>query len=454
VNGCDSVVTAHIVINYSTTSQFNDTACNTLTLPWLQVVTTSGSYNHTYQTVNGCDSVVTAHIVINYGTHNATTQAACATYTWNGTTYNQSGTYTYAYSNASGCASVDTLHLTINALPTTPSVVNAIQSRCGNGTVTFSVNVVSGITYTWYDASTGGTLLATGLSFTTPSISQNTSYYLASTNNTTGCVAATRTTVNAVINALPTATAVNGSRCGTGTVSISATVASGVTVDWYAAASGGTTLSTGSTTFTTPSLTTTTTYYAEARNTTTGCLAASRVAVTATVGGSSATVNVVGGFRCGAGTVTLTANAGVNDQIDWYAAATGGTALATNTTTFTTPSISATTVYYVAVTSSVAGCSTSTRVADTAKIFSAAITPSISGANSFCSGSATVLNVTGGNALTFNNATRVDIPNNTHLPSTNSPYTLEMWVKTGSNIGRSGLIGWGDWGSYRKTNAF
>jgi hypothetical protein len=29
------------------------------------LVTTSGDYLHTYQTVNGCDSVVTAHITIN-----------------------------------------------------------------------------------------------------------------------------------------------------------------------------------------------------------------------------------------------------------------------------------------------------------------------------------------------------------------------------------------------------
>ena len=65
VNGCDSVVTAHITINNSVATSFEATACNTYTLPWADVVTTSGDYAHTYQTVNGCDSVVTAHITIN-----------------------------------------------------------------------------------------------------------------------------------------------------------------------------------------------------------------------------------------------------------------------------------------------------------------------------------------------------------------------------------------------------
>ena len=65
VNGCDSVVTAHITINNSAATSFDATACNTYTLPWSDVVTTSGDYTHTYQTVNGCDSVVTAHITIN-----------------------------------------------------------------------------------------------------------------------------------------------------------------------------------------------------------------------------------------------------------------------------------------------------------------------------------------------------------------------------------------------------
>lgn len=82
------------------------------------------------------------------------------------------------------------------------------------------------------------------------------------------------------IPAAPTAT--DGSRCGTGAVTISATGLGGESIDWYAAASGGTALLTNSETYTTPSISTTTIYYAEARNTH-GTVSATRTAVTATV---------------------------------------------------------------------------------------------------------------------------------------------------------------------------
>jgi hypothetical protein len=53
------------------------------------------------------------------------------------------------------------------------------------------------------------------------------------------------------------------------------------------------------------------------------------------------------GSRSGTGTVTLSATVSANCTADWYAQSSGGTALATGTLSFTTPSISQTTVYYV-----------------------------------------------------------------------------------------------------------
>lgn len=52
-------------------------------------------------------------------------------------------------------------------------------------------------------------------------------------------------------------------RCGTGTVVLGAEANAGSSINWYSAATGGTTLGTG-TSFTTPSIAATTTYYAEA----------------------------------------------------------------------------------------------------------------------------------------------------------------------------------------------
>src|SRR5881398_3053863 len=76
--------------------------------------TTSGDYTFPYSNGDGCPSVDTLHLTINYGTHNSDTQVAYESYTWHGTPYTTSGTYTFPYSNGDGCPSVDTLHLTIN----------------------------------------------------------------------------------------------------------------------------------------------------------------------------------------------------------------------------------------------------------------------------------------------------------------------------------------------------
>ena len=84
----------------------------------------------------------------------------------------------------------------------------------------------------------------------------------------------------------PTApTVTNGSRSLAGTVSLSASVPAGNTIDWYANVTGGNVLSggLGTLTFTTPSISTTTTYYVQARNSSTGCVSSTRTAVVATV---------------------------------------------------------------------------------------------------------------------------------------------------------------------------
>lgn len=80
-------------------------------------------------------------------------------------------------------------------------------------------------------------------------------------------------------------TGVNGSRFLAGTVSLSATTTTGITVDWYANVTGGNVLPNGSgtLTYTTPSISATTTYYAQSRNTSTGCISSTRSPVTATV---------------------------------------------------------------------------------------------------------------------------------------------------------------------------
>jgi hypothetical protein len=70
-------------------------------------------------------------------------------------------------------------------------------------TVNISADVVdNATTVRWYDAASGGTLLATGQVYTTPVLTQNTTYYAAAYNANTGCESASRTAVTAKVNTM------------------------------------------------------------------------------------------------------------------------------------------------------------------------------------------------------------------------------------------------------------
>ncbi len=98
-------------------SSFSASACNQYTLPWGDSVTQSGTYVHSYTNNAGCDSVVTAQIIIN--TASDSTQGETVngngTYTLpSGNVATQSGYYTHTYSNQYGCDSVVTFYVVIN----------------------------------------------------------------------------------------------------------------------------------------------------------------------------------------------------------------------------------------------------------------------------------------------------------------------------------------------------
>jgi hypothetical protein len=253
---------------------------------------------------------------------------------------------------------------TVNSMPTITGTTPA--SRCGTGTLTLGAAASAG-TISWYDALTAGTLLGTGTSYTTPSISSTTTYYVEVTN--AGCTSSPRTAVVATVNPTPTITGTTpASRCGTGTLTLEATASAG-TINWYSAVTGGASLGTG-TSFTTPSISSTTTYYVDATNA--GCTSSPRTAVIATVNTTPTITGTTPATRCDAGTLVLSATASTG-TINWYDAITAGTLLGTGAS-YTTPSISSTTTYYIEVTN--AGCTSSPR---TAVVATVNITPTITG---------------------------------------------------------------------------
>jgi uncharacterized repeat protein (TIGR03803 family) len=141
---------------------------------------------------------------------------------------------------------------------------------------------------------------------------------------------------------------------------------------WYTTASGGTVIpGEVNNTYTTPVLATTSSYYVSL---TVGGCESVRTAVTATVI-TPAIPTVVGASACPASTFTLTASGGTNGQYKWYTVASGGTAIASEVnSTYTTPSLTSTTDYFVSLTTG--GCE-SARTKVTATIVTAGCAPAI-----------------------------------------------------------------------------
>ena len=165
----------------------------------------------------------------------------------------------YAQSGLNCPSARSTVTATINAIPAAPTVTDG--SRCGTGTVDLAASSASP-TIEWYTASSGGSSVASGTTFTTPSISSSEIYYAQSVDATT-CVSS-RTAVNATINPIPAdPTTTGGNLCGTG--STTTLTASGSDIFWYDDATGTNQVGTGNN-FVTPVLSATTIYYAQSSN--------------------------------------------------------------------------------------------------------------------------------------------------------------------------------------------
>jgi hypothetical protein len=242
--------------------------------------------------------------------------------------------YVEATSNF-GCVSSSRAPVTatIKSVPTITGSTPA--SRCGNGTLTLSATGSSG-TLSWWNAETGGAQVGTGASYTTPSLTQTTPYFVQATNN--GCTSG-RSSVMATVNPIPTVSASSNAECDTGPVNLGAT--SNGTVSWFANAIGGSALATGLS-FTTPAITTTTVYYVQA--TLNGCTTPSRSSVSAIIRTTPTITSTTPGTRCGEGQLSIMATPSAG-TVQWYNVASGGSVLSTNNTY--SPTITATTTYYV-----------------------------------------------------------------------------------------------------------
>jgi hypothetical protein len=152
------------------------------------------------------------------------------------------------------------------AAPVAGVLVPAASNICVSGTAALALTGASNGS-TQYQSSTSATGTftdiagATAATYTTPVLTSTTYYRVRNTcnANTTYSNVAAITVNNPQITTAPTPL----TTCAGGTATLSATTPTGVSVRYFAAATGGTAIGTGSP-FVTPALTANTTYYAEA----------------------------------------------------------------------------------------------------------------------------------------------------------------------------------------------
>ncbi|WP_295801701.1 gliding motility-associated C-terminal domain-containing protein [Mucilaginibacter sp.] len=97
---------------------------------------------------------------------------------------NASTFYRRIVSNCSLSLTSNVVAVYVGPPPTAPQVAG--DTICAGATITLAVTSPQpGLTYKWYDAAAGGTLLLTGLSFTTPALSTSNTYFAEADNG--GC---------------------------------------------------------------------------------------------------------------------------------------------------------------------------------------------------------------------------------------------------------------------------
>jgi hypothetical protein len=391
---------------WSITRAGNTTSATTHTNAYITALATTGAEAYTPYTytvyatnANGCTSTVSpagsvtvyavpvvqkvSSATICFGATAALSATASnvttpATYTWNiqgqsqtpttTSTYTTPGltataTYTVQITNATGCASTVSGAGTITVYDdlNPGTITSSTTAVCKDGTVSaFTATAPSGgngtYTYQWMQGSGNATGMSTASSFTPAGtyLSAPGTYHF--TRVVTSCTSGTTTgTYTLVVHDLPGAptNASNNTRCGTGDVTFSATTATGCTIDWYTASSGGSTVSVGTPAYT-RSLTapTAATYYAQSRNTSTGCVSASRLAVTGLAYAIPSVTTTNAEAICQTGAVTLTATAiGSPTTANTYTWIVGASQATTTTNgTYSTTVQPGSTTFHVSVT--------------------------------------------------------------------------------------------------------
>lgn len=296
----------------------------------------------------------------------------------------------YVSTFSSGCESVRVpLTITVNPLPTTP--VLQTDTICYGSSAVINASGSSGSTFLWYDAIAGGNLINTGPTYTTPALTNSTTYYVVATNGSCG---SDLKAVNVVVKPLLSPPAVSGAIVCSGSVTTLSASSQGGTYQWFDAPVGGNLLSSSST-YTTPALTSTTTYYVQ--NTIAGCISP-RAAATVSINPPLTPPIAHDTSVCVGSSAVLNAS-GSGTNYAWYDSPTGGNLLSASSA-FVTPPVMSATTYYVEATG---GACPGSRTAVTVTVTIPPSAPTASG-TTICSGTTTTITATGSGTIQWYDA--------------------------------------------------
>jgi hypothetical protein len=280
-----------------------------------------------------------------------------------------------AYNATSGCESERTpVTAIINAIPGEPGFAQV--SRCGSGSVTFTVTMGSppGNELALYEQSVGGIAISSDniapFELTTGSVNISTTYFVESRNTLTGCVSPRRSVVATILSRPAKPSVFDVSRCGAGNVTITVTMntPSGNAVRVYSDPISNALVASSNTLpfqLALPFVNTNSTFYVSAFSTSNGC-ESERAKVEVTIHSLPSMPNASDVARCGAGTIAITASMGnlAGTEIRLYTLASGGNALASATSLpfeLIIPEISQTTTFYLETFNGITACRSARR---------------------------------------------------------------------------------------------
>ena len=258
--------------------------------------------------------------------------------------------------SASCTISLNSNPVEIIILPQPASPVIPTQAICSGSQATLAVSQPQGgITYNWYDDITGGTLLGTGVQYTTTALTATTTFYTEA-DNANGCSSARTATIVTVSQPPQAPASFTQNICTGGTATLTlADAQAGSTYNWYDSAAKTNLLFTG-TSYTTGAINANTTYYVEATNASCPPSALASINVIAVPIPTAPVVANNPQAICSSTTdvVLNVTNPQAGLTYNWYSSATSITALATGSS-YDAATINPTNNYYVDATNST-GC--------------------------------------------------------------------------------------------------